>query len=854
MQEKKALLHHTNNQIRKALIFITFLIILLANQGYAQYDNIWAFGYGAGINFNTNPPTAYKTNIATGEGSASICDDNGNLLFYTDGDTVWNRYHRVMPNGVDLAGLSKNITMSASQGTLILPIPGRPSLYYIFSLGAIESGFLGRLSYSIVDMKLNKDSGDIVATSKSIVLDSNLTEHMTAVSGTNCDIWLMVISRLTGDIKAFNISRNGISTQPTISAKILAGLFNSFYGTLDVSPNRKKIAFAASPSVVLCDFDASSGSVSNPSTISLSAYGVSFSPDNSKLYATDLTNTWQYNLSLSNIANIRASQFKVNTRGSASSIRRAPDGKIYIARSGSFLSVINKPNLLGADCAYEHNSFDLKEGFSSSGLPNVAIMVKHQKHYTSRTDTVVCSNNTTFSATNHYGINYQWQDGSTGKTFTTTGDTSGTYRVTYHNVDECADYVDTFHLIYYKEKMINSVTELHGLCLTDTLLLRATIAYASNYTWNDGRSSIEKVARSAGIYWVNYRIDSLCEVYTDTFLVNYPSENEELSYIADTIACVSTPLLFLNMSGESFNRFVWTFGDEHISTSLHPNHVFSEAGVYKVKLIGWIDEKCADSVEKTIIVDSPFSISLNINRDSICQGESIHIQYSKDSTLIQYHWTLNGVYAFLTNNTYLHQAFDKAGLQVLTLTAQLRACPDQQQTQYVFVAPTPQVQLAKDTFLCLHGHPITITNLVQPEPGDQYLWSTGQLEPTLLVQHPGPYQLTVTNRYGCSGTENIVVHKDCHTDIPNVFSPNGDGINDYFFPRQHLSSAVTAIHFQVWNRWGRLLFESRTPDGRGWDGQFNGQKQPPAVYIYRIQLAYADGKTELLTGNVTLLR
>jgi len=58
-------------------------------------------------------------------------------------------------------------------------------------------------------------------------------------------------------------------------------------------------------------------------------------------------------------------------------------------------------------------------------------------------------------------------------------------------------------------------------------------------------------------------------------------------------------------------------------------------------------------------------------------------------------------------------------------------------------------------------------------------------------------------------------------DIPNAFTPNGDGENDYFFPRQLLAQRVTQFHMQIFNRWGELIFGTRKINGRGWDGKFN---------------------------------
>src|SRR5688572_14072229 len=98
-----------------------FLVVLLASTFFvnAQRDNIWYFGTNAGLNFNTNPPQSIsggQSNIP--DNISTICDGSGNLLFYTDGVSVWNKNHQVMPNG---SGLIGNYT--AGQTALIVPIP-----------------------------------------------------------------------------------------------------------------------------------------------------------------------------------------------------------------------------------------------------------------------------------------------------------------------------------------------------------------------------------------------------------------------------------------------------------------------------------------------------------------------------------------------------------------------------------------------------------------------------------------------------------------------------------------------------------------------------------------------------------
>jgi hypothetical protein len=127
---------------RKLLLFVLCLPLL----GLAQKEgNIWYFGQNAGLDFNSGSPVALTDGMLNSiEGCASICDANGDLLFYTDGMTVYNKNHGVMPNGTGLLGNS-----SSTQSAIIVKKPMSNNLYYIFTVDGI-SGNAGGLNYSVV--------------------------------------------------------------------------------------------------------------------------------------------------------------------------------------------------------------------------------------------------------------------------------------------------------------------------------------------------------------------------------------------------------------------------------------------------------------------------------------------------------------------------------------------------------------------------------------------------------------------------------------------------------------------------------------------------------------------------------
>ena len=115
---------------------LCFLFILLSTGIYAQGEaNNWYFGNKAGVNFNTSPPSAVNNGkLSTNEGCSSISDENGQLIFYTDGRTVWNRNHQIMANANYFDGTGLLGDPSSTSSGLIVPHPTNTDLYYVFTV------------------------------------------------------------------------------------------------------------------------------------------------------------------------------------------------------------------------------------------------------------------------------------------------------------------------------------------------------------------------------------------------------------------------------------------------------------------------------------------------------------------------------------------------------------------------------------------------------------------------------------------------------------------------------------------------------------------------------------------------
>lgn len=385
---------------------------------YPQKESAnWYFGEFAGLNFNSgNPEALTNGQLVTKEGCATISDPNGNLLFYTDGITVWDRLHQVMPNGTGLYG-----DTSSTASAIIIPKPWQPNIYYIFTVDK-PSYFLSAgnpitgLNYSVVDMNLNNGMGDVIPSEKNIHLityntsnnveeEYKCSEKITAVTHSNGgSIW--VITQFTNKFYAFVVDGNGVNPTPVISTvqQTVMPRINeegsniSAIGYLKVSPNGKKIAIAHSSTILgnprnghkksgmalLYDFNNTTGVVSNQQTLLTDEYpyGVEFSPDSKKLYITssifdtsdDFVNSYLYQFNIE-APDIPGTKTMVNnSQYVAGALQLAIDGKIYRAGypafgNGTSLSVINAPNELGTACNYTQGSVYLEGKKAFLGLP-----------------------------------------------------------------------------------------------------------------------------------------------------------------------------------------------------------------------------------------------------------------------------------------------------------------------------------------------------------------------------------------------------------------------------------------------------------------------------------------------------
>lgn len=391
---------------------VAITIFFFTSPALSQREaNIWYFGNRAGFDFNNGDPVPLDNGALETSGVSAVANHpmTGELLFYTDAKNVWTSEHQVMPHGTDLIG------GGATQSALIVPMPGRGDRYFLFTLYRDASLFYSNLYYHIIDMGLNNGFGDVIEERKNQFLLTNLTGKLTAVPHSNSrDFWLIIheygtdvfyTSLITSDsLSSFNAQAIGPRHCPVdSSSKETWDFFDFGRGYLKPSPDGKRLASAINATrfdqgLNLFDFDAESGLISDYKSLDIEggrSFGLSFSPDNTKLYVSTSTSgdvlldaIVQYDISSESVVDINNSRtglissnpyFGGHGIGPANfALQLGPDGRIYSGDSwvpkqrekNHDLVVINQPNQKGFDASPRLVRFAFNKAEAGPMLPN----------------------------------------------------------------------------------------------------------------------------------------------------------------------------------------------------------------------------------------------------------------------------------------------------------------------------------------------------------------------------------------------------------------------------------------------------------------------------------------------------
>lgn len=360
-------------KVSKNWILIAFLLIVSVSNAQ-KYAYNWNFGCNAGITFKNGAPEYFNGSaLCTMEGCSSISDANGDIMFYSDGLTVYNRNNQIMLNGTGLLG-----NISSTQSSIIVPKPGSNRYFYIFTVPELDEWY--GLRYSLVDMELDGGLGGLVNDQKNVFLQANVAEKLGAIrQANNIDYWIVVHERDSRKFRIFSLTDQGINPVPVTQE------IGSYYpsgaaqvGYLRFSHDGQYLACAVrypGDFVEIYNFDRATAGISNPVKIlnAIHPYGLEFSPKNQFLYfgLEALSKVFQVDLRSHDSLTIVNSTLLVHQFSTwLGAFQLGLDGKIYISETTKhYLHSIDYPDSLGYGCHISENTLFLNTGEARLGLP-----------------------------------------------------------------------------------------------------------------------------------------------------------------------------------------------------------------------------------------------------------------------------------------------------------------------------------------------------------------------------------------------------------------------------------------------------------------------------------------------------
>lgn len=757
--------------LRFSFSIFVFLRIFIGSILFGQSaTSNWYFGNKTALTFTTNPPSPiFNSSMYTSEGCMAISDLNGNLLFYSSGDTVWNSQHAVMANGTGLFGHK-----STTQSALAIRSITNNEIYYLFTLDhdALSNG----LRYSIIDMNLAAGMGSV--TIKNVPLYSPSLEKLAAVKHCNgSDYWIVSHEAATNNYRSYLLTASGVSTTPVVSAVggTIATLNGStYYGTagqLKFSATGKKMGAAMQVGnnsyAMLYDFNNSTGVVTNPTTLGVTptqpCYGCEFSPDGTKFYSNLGSKVVQWDLCAGSSSAVIVSAYTVTNLSSGLQFQLAENGKIYISQNTTSLSVINTPNLQGSACNYSYVSQPLGTFFNSGvslGLPNFTADAfnnfTYTKCLTSTTATFypppfASSASSCALITNSVSsLSWNFGDPSTGSANTSTLSTPvhsfsqlGTYVVTLTvNYVSCAPsvIVQTVNLVTPTVSILQSSATCNGLSSAKVVVLGSPGPFT--YTWQPSTANTQVVNGLSGNQSVTVSSGG-CQISTSATIVTPLTITASAQY---TSSCTSATAVINVSNGSGIYTSQWS------SSSQTGTFVTGLASGVQTFTVYDLLNSCSisNSIQVAFLPSPTIAILGNF---TICSGNSATLSAVGANT---YSWSGgNGYSPSIVVSPTFNTVFLVTGTNSFGCTSN---------NSITVVIGTPTITTSGSQIVCAGSAATIVAN-----GASNYTWVPGPVYSPTLIASPTvntSYTVTGVNTFGC--TKNKAVSLVLTNSIPTV--------------------------------------------------------------------------------------
>jgi gliding motility-associated-like protein len=431
------------------------------------------------------------------------------------------------------------------------------------------------------------------------------------------------------------------------------------------------------------------------------------------------------------------------------------------------------------------------------------------------------------------------------------------------------------------QSAINGVVNDSSGCVPLTVNFSDTLLPAQTYIWDfgDGSPTVTTTANNTthtyttlGSFLVKLvKVDNTKCIPRDSSFMTISVRNDRATLDLNAVKlppCESLSFQFDNLSiappGKPFTNgdFTWDFGDNspRVTTGAGSvNHTYAAAGTYNVRLI----------LNDTSYCNGPDSITRTIRL-----APNVEARFeTPDSGCVPYLARIENT--SLAGQTFIWDFGDGSTFTGANPPPKLYVSPGSYTITLIAIDPsTCNIQDTTSQTINVYDNPIAGFSF-SPNPGQEntptqftntsvgavrYFWAFGdgdtstQVNPVHQYNATGDFDacLVAFNQFGCRDTvcQQVSALIVPLLDVPNAFTPNGDGVNDRVFVR---GFGIAKMTFRIYNRWGQVVFQSADQQ-TGWDGRFKGELQPMDAYGYTLEVQFSDGSRTSKKGDITLVR
>jgi gliding motility-associated-like protein len=423
--------------------------------------------------------------------------------------------------------------------------------------------------------------------------------------------------------------------------------------------------------------------------------------------------------------------------------------------------------------------------------------------------------------------NYQWSNGDTTTQLNTNA--IGTFGVTVTDFNGCVG--STSITIKDGSPTALPLPDTVKICEGDSVILDATAQNATSYYWNTDDTTATLTVRTEGMYNVIVS-NGQCVSYDTTHVFVLPKPNFYLGN--DTMICQKDTVLLRGPASPLYS-FIWQ------DSSRKQTFSATKTGVYHLN-VSFGKCRSGDSMYLRV-----FNEQQGVTTDTVSCDTMLRI-VPNFAGATSYAWA-NGA-----KDTFIKVS--KSG--VYQVIASNGRCYLDRRFNVVFKKKYP-LNIGRDTVLCRDLNQNELFISAELPDTKTYFWNDAKREPTRYIKESGLYWVQASNECGdVRDSINVVFHNCYQQFVPNIFSPNGDGANDFL--QIYPSFDVAQIRkFDIFDRWGNRVFSARNfnPDAAAnyaWNGSFGGRLLSPDVFVYYLEIETKNKEILIQKGDITLIK